>query len=85
MKEVRTQTAGDVAICLSRASYMRAEYVLMELLAPRYHRLDHRDADASADVAEQIYRAGDLAAFFLGYANVGGGVDRHEQQRKSNR
>jgi len=61
MKEICAQAVRHTAISRSRKSPLRAKYVLMELLPPRYHRLDHRDTDAAADVAQEIYRTGNLA------------------------
>ena len=64
MKKLPTQAAHHVAKRLLRGSDVRDEFVLMELLAARHHGLDHRDADAATDVAQQIDGAGNLAAFF---------------------
>src|SRR5579885_1292620 len=68
-----------------RSSDVRDELVLMELSAPHDHRLEQRNADAAADIAQQVDGAGYLAAFFLRDADISGGVDWNEQQREAER
>src|ERR1700676_4737976 len=80
VKELSAHAARRAAKRLLRAGDVRNQFILMKLRAARDDGLDHGDANAAAEIAQQIDRSGNLTTLFLRDAHIRGGVDRNEEQ-----